>query len=126
MGTINYNALGQAIDTSWGRSSTPLNTTTSIKMQLVGDGLMKVMYLTPVTFRNDRELAEFKPRCESDAVTLINMALKNVRATYKKLTGKSLRTTQESYDDSIEVVNLAVHNPTRQALFRRIALISLN
>lgn len=124
-GQIDYNALGQAIDTSWGRSSTPLTATTSVKVQLAGEGMLKVNYLSTVSFRSNREHAITKNRESAAATSIVNEVIANVKRTYKELTGKGITINEVSSNDSVEVVGLAVHNPTKRAYYRRTSMFEV-
>lgn len=119
---IDYNALGQSIDTSWGRSSTPLTSTMSVKTSILNDTTLKVNYMTIVNFMNQRELTELKTRYGSDATQVIKAVLTNIRASYKKLTGQTLvlkEVNLENNQDNLEIIGLGVHNPKRKAYYRR-------
>jgi len=122
---IDYNALGQALDTTWGRSSTPLTSSTSVKMQLAGEGTIKVNYASIVSFRNQRELQQTRARYVDEARCIINATINDVKKTYKELTGKSIKTSEVTADDSLEVIGLAVHNPIKRAYARRTAIFEI-
>ena len=55
MSKINYNALGQALDTSWGRTSTPKTASYSVKFSLAGDILI-ASYQAVVNFATEKEM----------------------------------------------------------------------
>lgn len=124
-GQIDYNALGQAIDTTWGRSSTPLTSSTSVKIQIVGDGMLKVNYLSTVVFRSNRELQYVKNRHADEATTIVNKTLDSVKKKYRELTGTSINVKEEAADDSVEVIGLAVHNVQKRAFYRRTSMFSI-
>jgi hypothetical protein len=44
MADIDYNALGQAIDTTWGRSSTPKTSSYSVKLSILGPDRLLAAY----------------------------------------------------------------------------------
>jgi hypothetical protein len=122
---IDYNALGQVIDSTWGRSSTPLMSTTSIKMQLAGEGLLKVSYITVVNFRTISELNRVKHDAAQDADRLVKQVLSNVKKNYKELSGESVKLSEQSTGDSVEVIGTAVHNPNKKAFYRRIVFFEV-
>lgn len=124
-GQIDYNALGQATDTSWGRSSTPLTASTSVKIQLAGEGMLKVNYISTVSFRSNQEYVHVKNREADGAARLINEVIANVRRVYKELTGKSIVIKEVSSNDSVEVIGLAVHNPNKRAYYRRTSMFEV-
>lgn len=122
---IDYNALAQSMDTSWGKSSTPLTATNSVKMQLVGENRLKVTFVTIVNFRSSPEFIDTKKRCEKEATSIVNEVLKQVKSSYKELTGDSLNCKSVSANDSVEIIGLGVYNPKRTAYYRRTELFEI-
>lgn len=121
---IDYNALGQAIDTTWGRSSTPKTAGYSVKMSMHGDTLV-VNYAAIVNFGSEREMIVMKRSYTEESMSVINEVLKNVKETYKKLSGKSLKAKEMVSNDSLEIIGFAVHNPKRTAYYRRKTVFEL-
>lgn len=121
---IDYNALGQAIDTTWGRSSTPKTAGYSVKMSMHGDTLV-VNYAAVVNFGSEREMIVMKRSYTEESASVINEVLKSVKETYKKLSGKSLKTKEMVSNDSLEIIGFAVHNPKRTAYYRRKTVFEL-
>jgi len=118
MKKIDLSSLEQCIDTSWGRSSTPLTATMSVKYTLAGDTIV-ASYQALVTLVTERQLIELKRRYKEESDAVIEASLKNVQKNYKELTGQTIKFTQLAYDDSIEVINMNSHNSRRTALYRR-------
>ena len=123
-GDIDINALGQAIDTTWGRSSTPLSAQYSVKMKMIGNCL-QVNFGTIVNIGSTHEMTEMKRRYDYEATSVINDAMKKVKKEYKDLSGKSLKTKEIGSEDGLDIIGLAVHNPTRRAIYRRSVLFEL-
>lgn len=120
--TIDYNALGQALDTTWGRTSTPLTSTMSVKVSIANNQTIKVDFVTIVNFMNHKELNSLKTRYGAEADAAIKATLNDIRKTYKTLTGESITFAEQKnqvISDDIEVINLGVHNPKRTAYYRR-------
>lgn len=120
--TIDYNALGQALDTTWGRTSTPLTSTMSVKVSIANNQTIKVDFVTIVNFMNHKELNSLKTRYGAEADAAIKATLNDIRKTYKTLTGESITFAEQKNQvifDDIEVINLGVHNPKRTAYYRR-------
>lgn len=115
---FDVNALGQAIDTSWGRSSTPKTATYSVKFTLSGT-LLTASYASIVNFASPVNLAELKKKYSSESETVIDSTLKNVKSTYKSLSGKTLKLKEHSKTDDVEIIGLAIHNPKRTAYYRK-------
>lgn len=118
MPKIDYNALGQALDTTWGRSSTPKTASYSVKFSLSGDVLV-ASYQAVVNFASEKEMVVMKRMYEDESKEVIDQVLKNVKAVYKDLSGNSLTTKEHSTSTSIEIIGFNVHNPKRTAYVRR-------
>ena len=119
MEDINLNALGQAIDDTWGRSSTPKTASYSVKFSFYGGNRILASYQVIINFVSERQMIDMKRRCAEESLDIINAHVKLIKATYKKLTDDSINFKEESSADSLEVIGLNVHNPKRTALFRR-------
>lgn len=118
MPKIDYNALGQAIDTSWGRTSTPKTASYSVKFTLAGDVLV-ASYQAVVNFASEKEMILMKRMYESESQDVIAEVLKNVKSVYKDLSGNTLTTKEYNSSTSIEIIGFNVHNPKRTAYVRR-------
>jgi len=147
---IDLNALGQAIDTSFTRSSAssgPVLSTYSVKAGFVaGDKLkIKVVYSTIVNMVRDRELQESKEQYEKEGDAYIDAATKQIVKEYKVWVAPGENDVdKQAFDDdddfskssiklkridvttNIEIVNLNIYNNKRSALFRRIALFEVS
>lgn len=113
------NALGQALDTTWGRSSTPKTSSYSVKLTLQGPDRIMASFAAVVNFGTQRQMIEMKRRYAEEAEAITNEAIKRVKATYKSLTGKALAAKRLVHEDGVEIINFNVHNPLRTAYFRR-------
>jgi hypothetical protein len=122
---LDYNALGQAIDTSWGRSSSPIVNSFSVKMRMVGPDMLSVSYQTIVNFASERQMLQVKLREAELSSTNVKSVLDAVKSTYKDLTSKSLKMKEVSSGDSVEIVGFGVHNPKRTAIYRKQIVIEL-
>jgi len=115
---IDYNALGQAIDTSWGRSSTPQASSFSVKFTLQGNRMI-ASYAAIVNFSTEKDMILTKRSYANESVSVIAEVLKNVKTNYKELAGQTLKTKEVLSNDSVEIIGFAVHNPKRTAYYRR-------
>ena len=122
---ININALGQALDTSWGRSSTPKTASYSVKVTLLGEGRLQASYAAVVNFGTERQMIEMKRRYAEESVSIINEVLKNVKANYKSLAGSALTLKEETSRDSLEIISSNFHNPKRTAYYRRLTVFEV-
>lgn len=117
--TIDANALGQALDTTWGRSSTPKTASYSVKLVRQGPDRLIASYAAIVNFGTERQMIEMKRRYSSESESVINEVLKQVKATYKDIAGDSLSVKQVSTSDDLEITSTNFHNPKRTAYYRR-------
>ena len=118
MPKIDYNALGQALDTTWGHTSTPKTASYSVKFTLAGD-ILTASYQAVVNFASEKEMLVMKQMYENESIDVVAAVLKNVKSVYKDLTGNALSTKEQSSSTSIEIIGFNVHNPKRTAYFRR-------
>lgn len=117
--TLNINALGQAIDTTWGRSSTPKTASFSVKFTLLGDSRLLASCMFVTNFVSEGEMIKMKRQCVEDSKSVLAEHIKSVKETYKSLTGESITLKEESSTDSLEIIGFNVHNPKRTAYYRR-------
>jgi hypothetical protein len=117
--TLNINALGQAIDTTWGRSSTPKTASYSVKFTFMGSDRLLASYKIITNFVSEKEMIMTKRQCSEESDDVIAEYVKEVKDTYKKLTGDTLTLKEESSTDSLEIIGFNVHNPKRTAYYRR-------
>lgn len=118
MGDIDYNALGQSMDTTFGRSSTPKTASYSVKLTLMGPDRVLASYAAIVTFASKKQMIELKRKSLDEAKAITNEVLKHVKGAYKDLTGSTVSFKELTSDDSLEITNMNVHNPRRTAYFR--------
>lgn len=123
---INYMALGQAIDTTWGRSSTPKTASYSVKFTVGSStdseaegAVMTASYAAIVNFGTEKEMSLMKQRYEGESKDIINAVLDNIKSVYAELSGQTLKVKEYATDESLEIIGFAVHNPKRTAYYRR-------
>ena len=117
--TIDINALGQAIDSTWGRSSTPKTASYSVKFSFLGDSRLLTSYKVITNFVSEREMVLMKRSCSEESESVIAEHVKSVKDIYKQITGESISLKEENSTDSLEIINFNVHNPKRTAYYRR-------
>jgi len=123
---IDFNALGQAIDTSWGRSSTPKTASYSVKFSIAGGPCLVASYQAVVNFGTEREMILMKRNYAEESVAIINEVLKSIKAVYKDLSNEgALKTKEVSTTDSVEIIGFGVHTAKRTAYYRRKTVFEL-
>ena len=122
---VDINALGQAIDTTFGRSSTPNTATFSVKMSLGNGPTLIVKYAAIINFGNERKMIDLKRRYTAESQAAIDAVLKSVKSTYKEIADSSLTLKELNTVDSLEIIGTAIFTPRKQAYFRRETLYSV-
>lgn len=122
---VDLNALGQAIDTTFGRSSTPNAPTFSVKLSLGPGPKLHVKYAAIVNFISNRQAVEIKRQYMDESQAVIKQVLTKVKTDYKELAGSSITLTQESTSDEIEMLALNQYNPRKTAYYRRYAIYTI-
>ena len=110
------NVLGQVIDTSYGRASSP-DGTWSIKTTLAGD-TMTMKYTTVVHFATERGLGDQVQACVAEATQRINAYLKEVKTAFKAGSGRTLKTTDNGGSDDVELIQSTARSPRKVAYYR--------
>lgn len=116
---MNFNeitALGQIIDSTYGRSSSP-DGTWSIKTQLAGD-TMTMKYTTVVHFATERGLGDQVQNCVNEATQRINAYLTEVKSAFKDASGRALKTTDNGGSDDVELIQSTARSPRKVAYYR--------
>ena len=124
---LNINAIGQIIDTTFGRSSTPKCQSYSVKFSMPGYGRLAVSYAAVVNFGSERRMIDVQKNYKEEAESIIAAAIKNIKQHYKELTDETLyvKLIPNSISDSTEIINLNVHNAKRTAYIRRKAIYEI-
>ena len=110
------NVLGQIVDTTYGRTSSP-DGTWSIKCQLAGD-TMTMKYTTIVHFATERGLGDQVQNCVNEATQRIDAYLKEVKTAFKDASGRALKTTDNGGSDDVELIQSTARSPRKVAYYR--------
>lgn len=119
-----YDALGQVIDTTWGRSSTstPLNGSVKTRMQ----GTMLLMTYGVQTNTNARYgMPHVKQNCAAEALSIINKEIARIKSDYKDLTGNSIKISQIDANDNIETIVTSSSSACKTVLYRMSVLLEV-
>ena len=115
---VDHMALGQAIDSTWGRSSTPKTSSHSVKFSL-GGNVLTATYTAIVNFGTEKEMIMMKRAYSEESIGHTKAAINAVKGTYKDIVGRALRLSEIASEESVEIIGFGVHNPKRTAYFRR-------
>ena len=119
MKKLNINALGQALDTTWGRSSTPKTASYSVKFSLLDENKLLASYNVIINFVSEKQMIEMKRQCVEESDRVIAEHIRAVKESYKALSGTPLTLKEENSTDSLEIIGFNIHNPKRTAYYRR-------
>lgn len=118
--------LGDITNTTWGKSSTSIAPTMSLKCTLIGDSILQISYKTVVTFASERSMREQMPALENDAVQATDRYLADIKKKFKDRVGKSLKTKVKTTIPSVEIINLQPHiSPKRTAYYNYVTVLEL-
>ena len=111
------NVLGQIIDTSFGRSSSP-DGTYSLKCTLAGD-TMTIKYTTIVHLATERSLRDqVVATCVPESAQRIDAYLANLKKEFKEGAGRALKTTDLGGNDDVELIQSTSNSPRKVAYYR--------
>ena len=116
---IDYNALGQAYDTTFGRTSTPMTAQHSVKFQLSGSNRLVASYAAIVKFTSQKQMIEHKRAYEKESIDVINAHVKAVQSRYKDICGKTLKVKELGSTPSVEIIGMNFYNPNKSCYVRR-------
>lgn len=119
MKEVDINALGQAMDSTWGRSSTPKTSSYSVKFTFHGENRILASYKVIVNFVSEKEMILMKRQCAEESKDVIDAYVKDIKKTYKDLTEDTVSFKETGSTDSLEIIGFNVHNPKRTAYYRR-------
>ena len=112
------NVLGNLVDTTFGKQSSP-DGSWSLKCQQVGEDL-QMNYMTVVHFASERSLREQVIRCTEEATQRINLYLAELKAAFREVSGKTLPTTKGVGQDNVELIS-ATSNSLRKIAYYRMS-----
>lgn len=117
--SININSLGQVLDTTWGRSSTPMTASMSVKMKIVDSETISVVFQTIVNFVSNRDMILTKRQLEEQGMSVIRKVLNNVKKNYREIEGDAINLKElDNHDVSIELIGGSPWNDKRTSLFK--------
>ncbi len=125
MDFLEYSDLAQAIDTTFGRSSTTGIASHSVKASIVGQEQVRLVYACVVNLTTDREALQMKQRYTDESEDVIRKYIAKMKADYKEISGRAISFKEVSSNVSLEMVNMNIFNRKRTAIFRRLVLLDV-
>jgi len=114
--TKKLNALGQILETSWGKSSDEFKCTAKFHNNLV-----RITYSTVVYLASERSMNSQIPNVALEAAERINSRVKSAKKEYKEMLGESLSLKEVSSDEDVQYIQASSVNPRKVVLYRRYA-----
>ena len=113
------NVLGQICNDTWGKSSTTLLPTMSLKAMVLNADLFEVAYTTVCTFASDQDMRDQKKRFENEAEKLTKDLISKIKKEFKEKAERTLKLKHKETKDAVEIINIQPHiNPVKSAYFR--------
>jgi hypothetical protein len=116
---INYNALGQILDNTWGRTSTPKTSSYSVKFTYAGGDRLVATFNCIMNFASSGEAQMIKKTTQNDADTLVSHYTKSLKSKYKEITSESLTLKEVSATDSVEMIGGGYHHTSKRTAYYR-------
>ena len=108
-------SLGNCLDNVYNNyaESHDRRTVASIK-----DDLLCIEYRTILRAAKDVELRSQIDALKSETMQMINSRLKLIKADFKEVAGRSLKTKKDSESDSMETLTVSPYNPIRTIKYK--------
>ena len=111
------NKLGQILDTSFGKSSSP-GGTMSIKASIAND-VLTIKYMTVVNFSSSQALRVQIMKYADEANQMINSYMKKVKSEFKTLAGRTLKSKESGVGgDNVEMIQSTLYSDRKTAYYR--------
>ncbi len=111
--TEEIRALGEALNSTWGRSSDNLKITHSLAGDRLDVTMQSIMH-----FAGERSLQPQVVNQRLIANDIFTDALKKVKAEFKDATGRALTLKEISRDDDVELIQATSNSPRKIAYYR--------
>ena len=112
------NILGNIINTTFGKSSTSVSPTISLKASLSGN-TMQVQYTTVVYLASEMNLRVQLRKFEEESIKIINEYMKRCKKDFKGMSGRALKIKTLDTNDSVELITTSPYTPRKTAYYRR-------
>ena len=116
MNFSDVNVLGNLINTTYGKSSSPSGTY-SITCDLAGE-TMTMKYTTLVHFASESGLPKQVVRCAEEAIQRLDEYLSLIKKDFKDEADHALKTTHVGGNDNVELIQSTSNSPRKIAYYR--------
>jgi|TARA_Y100000310_G_scaffold339011_1_gene430324 hypothetical protein len=116
------NALGNIVNTTWGKRSE--SNGRSVTSVLQGD-VLTMRFSTIVYFAAEEALKVQVDRLAHESLDILSGRIKSLKDEFKDTTGKSLKVTEISNRDNLELISSTSNSPRKIAYYRRNLAVSV-
>tara|TARA_B100000214_G_C23972994_1_gene631173 strand:- start:2741 stop:3145 length:405 start_codon:yes stop_codon:yes gene_type:complete len=113
------NCLGQALETTWGRSSQSKGAQTHSTTGTLEGNTLIIKCVTVITIMQDQDTRSQVKKYDNELKQMCKQYLKDVKSEFKELAGRALKAKQDREDDSIEIVSMCPYSAKRTAYYRK-------
>lgn len=115
------NALGQILDSTWGRGSTnnPRGAAQSVKAKMFGEDKLEMTYTCIVNFGEPQERTrEFQVK-KNDSTSILDACVKKIKDSFKDMTGRSLSIEEINDEEDWHLLNMGQYGGRKDAYYLR-------
>jgi hypothetical protein len=114
--TQEINALGNIVETTWGKSGESNGRSVSASLQA---DVLTLKFTTIVHFAAENALRIQVERLAAESMDVLSGRVKTLKAEFKEATGKTLSIKELSNRDNIELISSTSNSPRKIAYYRR-------
>ena len=115
------NTLGDIINSTFGRTSTPRSTNTlSITCKILNENTLLITFTTIMTFYNNSQMQAQKNKMNDESKRIINQYIKELKTQFKERAGKTIKLEPKGEGETtLEIYNVQSHINTKKDAFYR-------
>ncbi len=117
--------LGELINDTFGKSSTPKSPSSSLKCVIVNENTLSMTYTTIVTFATEHSLHDQSRLLNDESLQVTKDKVVKLKSEFKGAAGKALKLREISTEPSLEMIYLNPYAPLRRAYYKRHTLFEL-
>lgn len=112
------NVLGQILDTTWGRTSTPYAPTISLKHKWDKDKLT-IIYTTVTSFFDHKDLHQNTLKFDEESIVMIDKYISLIKKEFKSKAKRSLKLKLLSSTRDFELITVQPHVSSKKTSYYR-------
>ncbi|MBK23589.1 MAG: hypothetical protein CME70_06240 [Halobacteriovorax sp.] len=116
LNSTEINQLGDIVNHTWGKSAEVNGRSVTCKLK---DDIVSFRFQTIVHFASEIALREQVKALIDESMQILNDAVGDVKSQFKDRTGNTLKTSELSNRDNVELISATVNSPRKVAYYRR-------